>query len=147
MPFLLDSAESCGVICRAMKDLDQQRPAVSFTREDHRRLASRIKARREALGWKQRELGLRAGIASDRLSRLERGTPVRLEELVSLSSALGVPVDELIFDHASRSRDDLDRLAREIRGAVPREDLPGVLRVLRALVAGFQTLRAAEGRE
>lgn len=127
-----------------MADHDQEKPAFSFTREDHRRLASRIKTRREALGWKQRELGLRAGIASDRLSRLERGTPVRIEELVGLSSALGVPIDELIFEHASRVQDDLERLAREIRGVVPREDLAGVLRVLRALVAGFRTLHAAE---
>lgn len=116
----------------------------TFTREDYRRLAARIKEKREAYGWKQRELGLRAGIASDRLSRLERGAQVRVDELIGLSGAFGVALEELVFGAAGRSRDALERLAQEIRTAVPPEDLPAVTRILQALLAGFRSLRALE---
>jgi transcriptional regulator with XRE-family HTH domain len=116
----------------------------TFTREDYRRLAFRIKKKREAFGWKQRELSLRAGIASDRLSRLERGSMMRVDELIGLSGAFGVALEEMVFGGAGRERDGLDRLALEIRTAVPPEDLPAVTRVFQALLVGFRSLRTLE---
>lgn len=113
----------------------------TYTRDDYRRLAVRIKEKREAFGWKQRELSVRAGIASDRLSRLERGAMLRVDELVGLSGAFGVSLDEMVFGAAGGARDGLDGLAQEIRTAVPPEDLPAMTRILQALVAGFRSLR------
>lgn len=116
----------------------------TFTREDYRRLGFRIKEKREAFGWKQRELSLRAGIASDRLSRLERGAMVRVDELIGLSRAFGVALDEMVFGGNGREGDGLDHLALEIRAAVPPGDLPAVTRIFQALLAGFRSLRTLE---
>jgi transcriptional regulator with XRE-family HTH domain len=132
-------------ICSFCLTSDRSRPNLprmpTFTRDDYRRLAVRIKEKREAFGWKQRELSLRAGIASDRLSRLERGAMVRVDELIGLSGAFGVALEELVFGAAGRARDGLDGLAQEIRTAVPAEDLPAVTRILQVLLAGFRSLR------
>ena len=112
-------------------------PVPAFTRDDYRRLAVRIRRQREARGWKQRELSQRSGISADRLSRLERGAPVRVDELCAFSFAFGLRIDELMFA-VPGSPQDLDPLVREILGAVPAEDLPAVTRLLQALAAGLR---------
>lgn len=116
----------------------------SFTRDHYRRLAFRIAEQRQARGWKQREASQRSGIEPDRLSRLERGARIRIDELVNLSRAFGLGVDELLFETASSSGDEVVGLAREIRSVVSPEDLAAVSRVFRALLAGFLSLHASQ---
>lgn len=118
---------------------------MAFTWDDFGRLAARIKQLRTERGWKQRELSRRAGIAPDRLSRLERGAPIRGDELVGLSSAFGLGLDELVLaPPPGVAPDQLDQLARQVRAIVPPEDLPALVRLAQALVEG---LRARQGAE
>jgi transcriptional regulator with XRE-family HTH domain len=120
--------------------------AVStFTRDDYRRLATRIKEQRNVRGWKQRELSLRAGVSADRLSRLERGAPIRVDELVALSRAFGLGIDDLVFaPPGGAPREEADELARKVLGMIPLEDLPPLIRLLRALAAGLRACWTAE---
>jgi transcriptional regulator with XRE-family HTH domain len=120
----------------------QGKRAGRFTRDHYSRLASRIAQQRQALGWKQRELSQRSGIEPDRLSRLERGAPIRIDELVGLSAAFGLRVEDLLFGSSS-SGQDLADVAREIQSIVSAEDLAAAGRVFRALLAGFRALHAA----
>ncbi|HYU32517.1 MAG TPA: helix-turn-helix domain-containing protein [Thermoanaerobaculia bacterium] len=116
-----------------------RRPPLAFTWDDFGRLAARIKQLRAARGWKQRELSRRAGIAADRLSRLERGAPIRVDELVALSDAFGLGIDELMFaPPGGGAPDELDQLARQVRTALPPEDVPALIRLLQALAAGLR---------
>lgn len=117
-----------------------------FTRDDDRRLAARIKRQRTSRGWKQRELSRRAGISADRISRLERGAPIRSGELVGLSRAFGLGIDELMLGAPAGSRDELDQLAREMRNLLPPEDLPALIRLLRTLVAGSRSRRETDSK-
>jgi transcriptional regulator with XRE-family HTH domain len=58
-----------------------------------------IKARREALGWSQGQVGYRAGIAAAEVSRLERGKrEPRLWMIVRLARGLDVEPGELLKD-------------------------------------------------
>ena len=119
------------------------RRTSGFTWDDFGRLGARIKQLRTARGWTQRELSRRAGIAADRLSRLERGVPIRGEELAALSRAFGLGVDALMFDLPG-GNDALDQLARQVCAVLPPEELPVLARLLQALVEG---LRARTGPE
>jgi transcriptional regulator with XRE-family HTH domain len=58
-----------------------------------------VKNARRAIGWSQRELGRRAGIAQTAISRLERGQPsgLGLDEIQRIASALGGTL-RLTFD-------------------------------------------------
>jgi transcriptional regulator with XRE-family HTH domain len=113
------------------------RSQSSFTPEDYRRLDSRIQEQRQARGWKQRELSQRAEILPDRLSRIERGAEPRIAEIVGLSRAFGMGIEELLFG-AAHHGDELDLLVHELRAAIPAADQPALFRLLRALVAGFR---------
>jgi transcriptional regulator with XRE-family HTH domain len=134
------------LICRAISDRNPpNRLASGFTWDDFGRLGARIKRLRTVRGWKQRELSRRAGIAADRLSRLERGVPIRGDELIALSRAFGLGVEELMFDlPGGGATDELDQLARQVCAALPPEELPVLARLLQALVDG---LRARVGTE
>lgn len=122
-----------------------RRPTLAFTWDDFGRLAARIKQLRAERGWTHRELSRRAEIAPDRLSRLERGSPIRGDELAALSGAFGLSLDELVLaPPRGGAPDQLDQLARQVRAAVPAEDLPALLRLARALVEGLRARRGAE---
>jgi len=116
-----------------------------FTQDDYRHLAAQIKEQRGARGWKQRELSQRSGISADRLSRLERGAPLRVDELVALSRAFGLGIDELMFaPPMGAPREEADDLVRKALRMIPSEDLPPLIRLLQALVAGLRTRWAVE---
>lgn len=134
------------LICRTMSDRNPpSRRTSGFTWDDFGRLAARIKQLRTARGWTQRELSRRAGIAADRLSRLERGAPIRGDELAVLSRAFGLGIDELMFAPPDGgATDELDQLAHQVCAALPPEELPVLARLLQALVDG---LRARPGTE
>src|SRR5215210_7379314 len=111
----------------------------TFTQDDYRRLAARIREQRRSRGWKQRELSQRAGISADRLSRLERGAPLRVDELVALSRAFGLGIEDLIFaPPGGAPREGADDLARKVLRLIPAEDLQPLIRLLQELIAGLR---------
>lgn len=58
-------------------------------------IGSRIKARREALGWSQRELAKAAGVSTSTIGNLEAGIRHQPRSLLSIAAALGMSVHEL----------------------------------------------------
>src|SRR5215203_2130137 len=105
-----------GRISRIMKNDDQSPlPAADV---DLRALGSRIMELRSTRGWKQVELGRRAGIEPPRLSRIENGRAApSLPELVRLREALEAGLDQIVFGDPSASA--LRRLAVELRPEAP----------------------------
>jgi transcriptional regulator with XRE-family HTH domain len=60
-------------------------------------LGERIKARRKELRWTLDELGRRTSLSKSYLSELERSLRgVGSDSLLSLSTALGIPMDQLV---------------------------------------------------
>ena len=110
----------------------EARQTWPFTTQHYRRLSSRVAKLREERGWKQKEVSHRAGIKPDRLSRIERGAQVRVDELVGLCQAFGIGVEELLFGTLPPVEDELERLTREIRSAASAADLAALVRVLAA---------------
>lgn len=110
-----------------------------FTAEHYRRLSLRIAKLREERGWKQREVSHRSVIKPDRLSRIERGAKVQIDELVGLSQAFGTGVEELLFATPPPAEDELERLTREIRSAASAADLAALVRVLAAFKVWLRT--------
>jgi len=119
-----------------------ERQIRSFTKDDFRRLASRIAEQRKVRGWNQREASQRAGIQPDRLSRIERGAEPGIDEAVALSRAYGMSFEELLYG-AARAGDELDLLAQEIRSVLPPDDFRAILRIFRALVVGYRAQAAS----
>jgi transcriptional regulator with XRE-family HTH domain len=70
-----------------------------------RGIASRVRARRLALGWSRTALGIRAGVSSATLKHFENSGQVSLRTLLRLASALG-------------AAEDFDRLFA-VQGAMP----------------------------
>jgi transcriptional regulator with XRE-family HTH domain len=63
------------------------------------RFAAAIKARREASGWSQGQVGYRAGLDAAEVSRLERGKrEPRLRTIIRIARGLGVEPAELMKD-------------------------------------------------
>src|SRR5215470_13765147 len=85
-----------------------------FTTEHYRRVSSRALRLREKRGWRQREVSQRAEIKPDRLSRIERGAPIRVDEAVGLCQAFGLGVEELLFGSPAPAGDELERLIVDI---------------------------------
>jgi transcriptional regulator with XRE-family HTH domain len=60
-------------------------------------IGRRIKARRKALGWTQRDLAEKTGIAPNFISETENGhRGMQVRTLVTFAKALGVRTDHLI---------------------------------------------------
>jgi transcriptional regulator with XRE-family HTH domain len=118
--------------------LTEARQPFSFTAEHYRRVSFRIAELREERGWKQREVSHRSGIKPDRLSRIERGAQVRVDELVGLCQAFGVGLEEFLFATHPPAEDELARLTREIRSMASAADLAALVRVLSAVKAGLR---------
>jgi len=74
-------------------------------------LGTAVAARREALGLKQREVALQAGVTPESLSRFERGRSAELgsRKLLAILAVLGM---ELQFTEVGTSG-SLDELRRE----------------------------------
>ena len=97
------------------------------------RLGARLRARREALGMSQAELGEKAGISANYVGVLERGLKLpTLDTLVALAKALGVPVSELLGE--ARPDPWLEEVVT-VAAAMPKPLRPVALAVLRAMVA------------
>lgn len=103
---------------------------------DLRALGSRIVELRSSRGWKQVELGRRAGIEPPRLSRLENGrsTPT-LAELARLREALEAGLDQIVFGDPAAGA--LRRLAAELKPPDARGGIETLERLLHYLVRGY----------
>lgn len=123
-----------GRISRMMKPADHSPlPAADV---DLRALGSRIMELRSTRGWKQVELGRRAGIGPPRLSRIEKGRAApTLPELVRLRNAFGAGLDLIVFGDPAAGT--LRRLAAELRPEAP-GGVETLERLLHYLVRGYQ---------
>lgn len=103
-------------------------------------LGSRIVERRNARGWKQRELARRTGIEPGRLSRIERGLALpNLEEIARLKDAIETSVDELLFGEAPAGPEgSLDELARDLDRLGSRGEIAILRRLLQLLILGYR---------
>ena len=110
-------------------------------KDQMRALGSRIVERRNARGWKQRELARRTGIEPGRLSRIERGiASPSLDELVLLKDVFGCSVDELLFSDAPAGPEgSLDQLARDLDRLGSRAEIAILRRLLHLLVLGYRS--------
>jgi transcriptional regulator with XRE-family HTH domain len=97
------------------------------------RLGARLRARREALGMSQADLGEKAGITPNYVGVLERGLKLpTLDTLVALAKALGVPASELLGE--ARPDPWLEDVVTAA-AAMPKPLRPVALAILRAMVA------------
>lgn len=104
---------------------------------DLRALGSRIVELRSSRGWKQVELGRRAGIDPTRLSRIENGRSVpTLAELARLREALEAGLDQIVFGDPEAGA--LRRLAAELKPAGSPGGIEALERLLHYLVRGYQ---------
>ncbi|MFL6198626.1 MAG: helix-turn-helix domain-containing protein [Thermoanaerobaculia bacterium] len=104
---------------------------------DLRALGSRIVELRSSRGWKQVELGRRAGIEPPRLSRLENGRSApTLAELARLREALEAGLDQIVFGDPAASA--LRRLAAELKAPDARGGIETLERLLHYLVLGYR---------
>lgn len=66
-------------------------------------LATRVRARRTALGWSQRELGRRAGVGMAAAHRIETGErETWLTTAIAIARALSVPLGDLVNPDCDR---------------------------------------------
>ena len=104
---------------------------------DLRALGSRIVELRSSRGWKQVELGRRAGIEPPRLSRIENGRSMpTLAELARLREALEAGLDQIVFGDPAAGA--LRRLAAELKPEGARSGIETLERLLHYLVRGYQ---------
>lgn len=120
-------------------------PAPDRKEDYDRRLATRIREQRKSRGWTQRELSQRSGISADRLSRLERGAPIRGDELMALGRALGCGLDELMLPSAGGTQTgNAEDLVRQILQMLPQEHLPPLTSLLQKVVLCLRVRRPGE---
>jgi transcriptional regulator with XRE-family HTH domain len=115
--------------------------AGRWTRPFRQAFGSRLAQLRRMKGWKQGELARRAQIDSGRLSKLERAVVrVSAAELIRLSLALGIALDELVFGAATNLEADWQRLRREIEKAGGPPALDCATRMLRMFALSFSRM-------
>ncbi|HWM94588.1 MAG TPA: helix-turn-helix transcriptional regulator [Thermoanaerobaculia bacterium] len=103
-----------------------------------RGLGSRIVELRSAHGWRQVELGRRAGIEPARLSRIENGRTIpTLKELIRLRDTLGVDLEQMVFGMPPPTG-TLRQLAAEIDPQGTPHDIHILEKLLHYLVRGYQ---------
>jgi transcriptional regulator with XRE-family HTH domain len=109
---------------------------------DLRAVGPRIIDLRNRLGWTQRTLARQTGLRPAQLSKIERSrkTPL-LDEIVRITQALGVGLDELVFGRAPRP--EMLHLLREVEALGSPEEIAGLGRILQLLLLGY---KAAGGR-
>jgi transcriptional regulator with XRE-family HTH domain len=94
---------------------------------------------RERNGWLQSELSRRSQIQSSRLSRIERGQVIaRIDELIRLSRALLVSIDDLVFDRPAQGDDEEVRHLRALLAAASPEDRQAIRRFSRIFLIGYR---------
>ena len=86
-------------------------------------VGSYIRENRKSKGWSQEELGLRAGVSVNHVSKLERGlASPKLETVVKLCTALHISLDYLAYKLISEldvSQDDYrEMIANSIENEV-----------------------------
>ena len=97
-----------------------------------RRLGANIAARRKARKWSQEELAERLGVASETISRFERGATLpSLMTLQRIGQILKAPVTQLLADTSPAPDDQAAVIAAWISG-LRDDDRDYVLRVVKS---------------
>lgn len=83
-------------------------------------IGARIRELREAHGWSQRQLGVRAGMKGAYISLLESGkrSNPSIEVLSKIARALGVSAEEFLHEGGGEDTVDQDVLDKEIERLV-----------------------------
>lgn len=102
-------------------------------------IGRRVVEIRERNGWLQSELSRRAQIQASRLSRIERAKVIpRLDELVRLSRALLLSLDDLVFAKPAQGDDEEVRLLRALLATASPEDRQAIRRFSRIFLIGYR---------
>jgi transcriptional regulator with XRE-family HTH domain len=102
-------------------------------------IGCRVVEIRERNGWLQSELSRRAQIQPSRLSRIERGLVIaRIDELIRLSRALLVSLDDLVFDPPAQGADEEVRHLRALLAAASPEDRQAIRRFSHIFLIGYR---------
>lgn len=127
-----------------MRDEETANPTMGD--EEIRGLGSRITKLRTDRGWRQTELGRRAGIVPTRLSRLESGRAIpNLHELIRLRQALGADLEEIVFGARAPSAVTPRQLAAELEQIGSPGELAALQRLLGYLVLGYRAQQKERG--
>jgi transcriptional regulator with XRE-family HTH domain len=113
-----------------------QRPGsirLGFMSEHDESIGRRIAELREAAGMTQEDLAGKAGMATENLSRAERGrTTPHLMKLIGIADALGVTLDDIVRGETTKGA-EVVRLVRRIE-ALDEETARRVSRVVNVLL-------------
>lgn len=107
-------------------------------------VGSRLAERRRGHRWTQKEVAVRAGTSTMRLSRIENGhVQPTLEEAVRLAQAFGTTLDELLLGKAGEREALLQAQLQPIGHLTSEEEFRTFSRLLEALGIGLQILQEA----
>lgn len=109
------------------------------------RLGSRLRTRREAIGWSQAQLAEAAGVTPNYVGVIERGEKLpMLDTLEAFASALGASLGALLSEEQpDQWADEVAAIAR----AIPETHRRIVLGMLRAAAVGSRsTVNAGHGQ-
>jgi XRE family transcriptional regulator, regulator of sulfur utilization len=109
-------------------------------KEFRRLLGRRLRALRKSRRWSQEELAERAELTGKFIGEVERGDKgITLDNLYSISKALGVPLREvvdIIPGKEQHSLPELDEALSLLRQQTRPREIRRVVRVVRALLEG-----------
>lgn len=130
-----------------MHRMDARASTEGFSPDDpFRTFGARLSKLRRARGWFQIELARRSGIAASRISKLERSAvKPNSSELVLLSLALSIALDELVFGRPTRAEGEWRSLLRELEAVGDPREVECANRLLQALVRGLRQLNLTGG--
>lgn len=82
---------------------------------DYKLIGKRIKEARKKVGISQEKLGELIDVATAYVSRVERGSShVNLKKLSQISVALNIPIEELVSDTTTKSKNYLSKEFQEV---------------------------------
>jgi len=110
-------------------------------------IGPRVARLRDESGWLQTELSRRTEIQPARISRIERGkVKPRLDELIRLSRAFLMPLDELVFGTARTDETGDESLLRALLSTASPEDLQAFRRFFHIFLIGFRQAGLADSQ-
>ncbi|MBE6648758.1 MAG: helix-turn-helix transcriptional regulator [Ruminococcaceae bacterium] len=95
-------------------------------------IGKRIKELRVAKGWTQAKLAEESGIEPSNISHIERAaTKLSLPTLINIANALGVTIDEIVFDSLAKSSHISVKMIDEIISDCSPEELKALAQIIR----------------
>lgn len=99
---------------------------------DYVSIGRQIKKYRIELGLKQSQLAERSGVEPSNISHIERAaTKVSLPTLVSIANALGVSLDEIVYDSLIKNEHIKIKLIDEIISDCTSDEMSAVIDIVK----------------